>query len=47
MQVTRASHIAQLLQQRQTFSFPSDVEPASVELDPESWVMMQASFEKK
>src|SRR5688572_20074514 len=46
-QPTRATHVVQLTQQSHTFSFPSDVEPASVELDPESWVMMRASFVKK
>ena len=44
---TRTTHIAQLTQQRQTFSFPSDVEPVNVELDPEAWVMMQATFNRR
>lgn len=46
-QPTRTRQVVQLTQQRQTFSFPSDIEPANVELDPEAWVMMQASFMKK
>ena len=43
----RVTHVAQLTQQRQTFSFPAAAEPANVELDPEAWVMMRASFVKK
>ena len=46
-QPTRTRQVVQLTQQRQTFSFPSDIEPANVELDPEAWVMMQSSFVKK
>jgi aminopeptidase N len=41
------THLVHLSQQRHTVSFPSDVEPAAVELDPDAWVMMQASFVKK
>jgi len=44
---TRTSQTFQLTQQRQTFSMPSDVEPVSVELDPNAWVMMRAVFVKK
>ena len=36
-----------LRQAHQVFTFPSDSEPASVVLDPNAWVMMQATFEKK
>jgi aminopeptidase N len=36
-----------LRQAHQVFTFPSDTEPASVVLDPNAWVMMQATFEKK
>ena len=47
MQTTRVSHIVQLNQQHQVFTLPSDVEPANVELDPDAWVMMLATFAKK
>jgi hypothetical protein len=47
IRITRVSHVVQLSERRHTFSFPSDVEPANVELDPEAWVMMRASFVKK
>jgi hypothetical protein len=40
-------HVVQLTQQRQTFSLPSGVEPSTVELDPDAWAMMQATFVKK
>jgi aminopeptidase N len=43
----RVIHLAQLTEQRQTFSFPSGAEPTAVELDPEAWVMMRANFVKK
>jgi aminopeptidase N len=43
----RRTHVVQLTQPRQTFSLPSAVEPANVELDPEAWVMMQATFVRK
>jgi len=36
-----------LNQQHQVFRFPAESEPVSVELDPNAWVMMQATFEKK
>ena len=36
-----------LRQAHQVFTFPSDTEPAGVVLDPNAWVMMQATFEKK
>jgi aminopeptidase N len=43
----RSTQIVQLAQQRQTFSLPADAEPADVELDPDAWVMMRATFTKK
>jgi aminopeptidase N len=45
--LTRSMHVVQLTQQRQTFSLPSGVEPSTVELDPDAWAMMQATFVKK
>jgi aminopeptidase N len=44
---TRRTHLVQLTQQRQTFSLPSEVEPSNVELDPDAWAMMQATFMRK
>jgi aminopeptidase N len=44
---SRVTRIVQLTDGRQVFSLPSDVEPTTVELDPEAWVMMRASFVKK
>jgi aminopeptidase N len=46
-QVARSTHTVQLTQQRQTFSLPAGSEPLNVELDPEAWVMMQATFGRK
>jgi hypothetical protein len=46
-QTNRASHTVQLTQQRQTLSLPSDVEPLSVELDPDAWAFMRATFSRK
>jgi aminopeptidase N len=46
-QTNRTSHTLQLTQQRQTFTLPSDVEPMNVELDPDAWVFMRATFGKK
>jgi hypothetical protein len=40
-------HVVRLSQQHQAFTFPSDTEPLSVVLDPNAWVMMQATVEKK
>jgi aminopeptidase N len=42
-----AIQVAQLRRQHEVFIFPSDTEPLSVVLDPNAWVMMQATFEKK
>jgi aminopeptidase N len=39
--------IADLRQRHQVFTFPSNTEPATVVLDPNAWVFMQATFEKK
>jgi aminopeptidase N len=44
---SRSTQIVQLTQQRQTFALPSDLEPSNVELDPDAWTMMQATFLKK
>jgi aminopeptidase N len=46
-QTNRASHTVQLTQKSQTFSLPSEVEPQNVELDPEAWVFMRATFTKR
>jgi aminopeptidase N len=48
-QITRVNHLVQLTQKQQTFTFtlPSDAEPAAVELDPNAWVVMQATFTRK
>ena len=43
----RSTHVVQLTQQRQTFSLPSDREPSNVELDPDAWTVMQATFVRK
>ena len=43
----RSTHVMQLTQQRQTFSLPSDREPSNVELDPDAWTVMQATFVRK
>ena len=47
LQTARVTHVIQLTQQHQVFTLPSDIEPANVELDPEAWVMMHATFAKK
>jgi aminopeptidase N len=39
--------ILRLDQQSQVFGFPVASEPISVALDPDAWVMMQATFERK
>jgi hypothetical protein len=36
-----------LNQQHQVFAFPLDHEPQNVTLDPQAWVMMQATLDKK
>jgi len=46
-QTSRTSQTVQFTQQRQTFTLPSDLEPLNVELDPEAWVFMRATFSKK
>jgi aminopeptidase N len=42
-----AIQIADLRERHQVFTFPSTAEPASVTLDPNAWVVMQATFEKR
>jgi hypothetical protein len=39
--------VMQLGQQHQVFTFPSESDPVSVSLDPNAWVMMQATLERK
>ena len=39
--------LVQLTQQHQIFLLPSDTEPTLVELDPNAWVMMRATLERK
>jgi aminopeptidase N len=46
-QPTPHTQILNLSQQHQAFSIPMDSEPSNVSLDPNAWVMMKASFEKK
>lgn len=46
-QPERTTHLMQLTQQRQSFTFPSETEPTSILLDPNAWVMMRATMEKK
>ena len=43
----RTSHVVLLSDQHHVFTFPADVEPASVVLDPNAWVMMQSTLEKR
>jgi aminopeptidase N len=40
-------HVMDLNRQHQVFAFPFDREPESVTLDPQAWVMMQATLDKK
>ena len=46
-QPSRTTHVMQLTQPRQSFTFPSETEPASVVLDPNAWVVMRATLDKK
>jgi hypothetical protein len=39
--------VMQLREQHQVFTFPSEAEPVSVTLDPNAWIMMQATFGRK
>ncbi len=41
------TQIVELTQQHQVFTFPAETEPIGVALDPNGWVMMQATFDKK
>ena len=43
----RVTRIVQLTQGHQVFSLQSDVEPASVEFDPEAWVFGKRMLAKK
>ena len=43
----RTIHLMQLTQRRQSFTFPSETEPTSVVLDPNAWVVMRATIEKR
>jgi aminopeptidase N len=36
-----------IAQKRQSFALRADHEPAKVELDPDTWMLMQAKFERK
>jgi aminopeptidase N len=42
-----AIQIADLRERHQVFTFASNTEPAGVVLDPNAWIVMQATFEKK
>ena len=44
---TLALQIADLRERHQVFAFPSEKEPAAVVLDPNAWVVMQATFDRK
>ena len=46
-QPARTTHLMQLTQQRQSFTFPSETEPSSAVLDPNAWVVMRATMEKR
>ena len=46
-QPSQAIQVVHLTQQHQIFSLPTDAEPTLVELDPNAWVMMRATLEKK
>jgi hypothetical protein len=45
--VSRTAHVMQITQQRQAFTYPSETEPTSVVLDPNAWVVMRATLERK
>jgi aminopeptidase N len=45
--LSRVTHVARLTEARQTFSFPAAAEPTTVELDPDAWVVMRATFARK
>jgi aminopeptidase N len=40
-------HVMKLEQKHQEFTFPLDLEPVSVTLDPQAWAMMQATLDKR
>jgi len=46
-QPVRTTHLVRLTDQRQVFTFASDTEPEAVTLDPNAWVVMRATMEKR
>lgn len=46
-QPVRTMQIVQLTEGRQVFRIPSDTEPTAVVLDPNAWVVMRATLEKR
>jgi aminopeptidase N len=46
-QPARRIEVVQFNQRHQVFQFPAENEPLAVTLDPNAWVMMQATFERK
>lgn len=46
-ETARATHVVDLRDAVQVFTLPSETEPTSVELDPDAWVLMQASMVKQ
>jgi aminopeptidase N len=47
VRVGRTIHTIVLTDAHQVFSLPSETEPSGVDLDPDAWVMMRATFAKK
>ena len=43
----QTTRLVQLTQQRQSFAFPNETEPTSIVLDPNAWVVMMATMEKR
>jgi aminopeptidase N len=46
-QPARTTHLLQVSQQHQVFTFPAESEPVAVALDPNAWVVMRSSLEKR
>jgi aminopeptidase N len=46
-QPVQHTQVIELAREHQVFAIPLDSEPVSVTLDPNAWVMMRATFEKK
>jgi len=46
-QAAQHTQVIELTQQHQVFSIPLDSEPASATLDPNAWVVMRATFDKR